>query len=132
MRILRVIAVLGAIVIMLGELYRSWGVDRPLVFVLDDMLAGAMMVSAAWLAGRETVARRAYFSAAWGVAVGLLYGSFFGKLYDPAGSQAGNFDIGTLTIVLGLAFVLAVGGLIASILLPRREATADSTMPPRS
>lgn len=121
MKALRIIAVLGAMAIMVGELYRSWGVGRPIAFVLDDMLAGAMMLSAAWLVRRETVARRAYFLAAWGVAVGMLYGSFFGKLFDPARATAGNFEIGTLTVLLGLAFSLAITGLVASILLPRRS-----------
>lgn len=118
MKALRIIAVIGALALMIGEIYRSWGVDRPVMFVLDDMFAGVMMLSAAWLVGRPTPARRAYFAAAWGVAVGMLYGSFFGKLLDPAAGEPGNFEIGTLTALLGLAFVLAIGGLIASIVLP--------------
>ena len=103
---------------MAGEIYRSWGVGRPLAFVLDDMIVGIMMLTASVLVARPTVARRAYFAAAWGAAAGMLYGSFFGKLFDPAKATPGNFELGTLTALVGFAFVLSVAGLVASILLP--------------
>ena len=48
----------------------------------------------------------------------MLYGSFFGKLIEPASSNSGNFGIGVLTFLVGLAFTTAVLGMIASILLP--------------
>ena len=118
MRVLRIIGMLGALALMAGEIYRSWGVGRPLAFVLDDMIVGIMMMTAAVLVARPTVARRAYFAASWGVAAGMLYGSFFGKVFDPANATPGNFDLGTLTALLGLAFALSVAGLVASILLP--------------
>lgn len=124
MKALRILGLIGAILLMAGEGYRSWGAGRPVVFWMDDMLAGAMMIAAAILVGHPTVSRRAFFSASWGVAVGMLYGSFFGKLYDPANSNPGNFSIGLLTWLVGIAFAIAIGGLIASILLPnpRRQA----------
>ena len=118
MKALRIIAIVGAMALMAGELYRSWGVGRPIPFVLDDLVVGSMMVSAAVLVGRETIATRAYFSAAWGVSAGMLYGSFFSKLYDPAKAVPGNMPLGLLVPLLGLAFALSVLGLIASVLLP--------------
>jgi hypothetical protein len=118
MKALRILGLIGAILLMAGEGYRSWGAGRPAVFWMDDMLAGAMMIAAAILVRRPTTSRRAFFSASWGVAAGMLYGSFFGKLYDPANSNPGNFPIGLLTWLVGAAFVIAIGGLIASILLP--------------
>ena len=118
MRLLRILGVIGAILLMAGEAYRSWGAGRPVVFWMDDMLAGTMMIAAAILVGRQSFATRSFFAASWGVAVGMLYGSFFGKLYDPANGHPGNFSIGLLTWLVGIAFVLAIGGLIASILLP--------------
>jgi len=115
---LRILGVICAVLLMAGEGYRSWGAGRPAVFWMDDMLAGSMMIAAAILVGRQTFATRSFFAASWGVAVGMLYGSFFGKLYDPAGSNPGNFSIGVLTWLVGAAFVIAIGGLVASVLLP--------------
>ena len=57
MRVLRLIGMLGALALMVGEIYRSWGVGRPLAFVLDDMIVGIMMLTAAVLVARPTVAR---------------------------------------------------------------------------
>jgi hypothetical protein len=115
---LRIIAIIGAIALMIGELYRSWGVGRPIPFVIDDLVVGAMMISAGVLVGHQTIATRAYFSAAWGVSAGMLYGSFFSKLYDPGNAVPGNMPLGLLILLLGLAFALSVLGLIASVLLP--------------
>jgi hypothetical protein len=118
MKTLRMIAVAGALALMIGELWRSWGVGRHPLFILDDMLAGGFMLAAAWAVRRDTKRNRAAFAAAWGVSAGMLYGSFFGKLIDPASSNAGNWDMGVLTALLGVAFVIALGGLWFSMTLP--------------
>ncbi len=115
MKALRIIAIIGALALMLGEAYRSWGVGRPVAFWMDDMLVGAMMIASAVAVGKPTVGTRAFFSASWGVATGMLYGSFFGKVFDPKNANAGNFDLGLLTALIGVAFVIAIIGLIASI-----------------
>lgn len=118
MRLLRIVAILGAILLMVGELWRSWGVGRPLVFVIDDQLVGLLMLISAWLVGTDTRRNRAVFSAAWGVAAGMLYGSFFGKLVNPGAAEPGNWDLGVLTALLGLAFAISIIGLWFSITLP--------------
>ncbi|NWP47716.1 hypothetical protein GY986_25045, partial [Escherichia coli] len=66
MKALRILGLIGAILLMAGEGYRSWGAGRPAVFWMDDMLAGAMMIAAAILVRRPTTSRRAFFSASWG------------------------------------------------------------------
>ena len=121
MKTLRILAIVGALLLMGGEAYRSWGVGRPVAFWMDDMLAGAMMIAAAIAVRRPTRATRSFFSASWGVAVGMLYGSFFGKLFDPAGANPGNFSLGILTALIGLAFAISIAGLVASIVLPDAE-----------
>ena len=85
------------------------------------MLVGTIMIAAAIMVGRPTRATRAFFSAIWGVAVGMLYGSFSSKLVNPAMAEPGNMPVGLLTALLGVAFALAILGLIASILLPDPE-----------
>lgn len=118
MRILRILAIVGALLLMGGEAYRSWGVGRPVAFWMDDMLAGAIMIAAAIAVRRPTPMTRSFFSASWGIAVGMLYGSFFGKLFDPASTDPGNFSLGILTALIGLAFAISIAGLVASIVLP--------------
>jgi hypothetical protein len=117
MKTLRIIAVIGALALMIGEAYRSWGIGRPVAFWMDDMLAGALMIAAAIAVGRPTIGSRAFFSGAWGISVGMLYGSFFGKVFDPSSSNPGNFDLGVLTILIGIAFAISIAGFLASIRL---------------
>jgi hypothetical protein len=118
MKLLRWISIFGALMLMFGELYRSWGTGRPLPFVLDDMFAGMLMLWAVHMTRRPSAVGRRFLAAAWGVAAGMLYGSFFGKLIDPVDSVPGNFSIGFLTAIVGFAFAVSIIGLIASIMLP--------------
>lgn len=119
MKALRIVAVLLALSLMIGELWRSWGVGRPVMFVLDDQLMGGFLIVAAWAVGDQTVRTRTAFSAAWGVVTGMLYGSFFGKVFEPATAQAGNWDLGVLTWLIGVAFLTSLIGLWFSMTLPR-------------
>lgn len=121
MSALRVAAVLLAASLMIGECWRSWGVGRPVMSVLDDQLMGGFLIAASWAVGNETVRTRAAFAAAWGVVAGMLYGSFFGKVFDPTKAQAGNWDLGVLTWILGVAFLTSLVGLWFSVRLPRRD-----------
>lgn len=120
MKALRIVAILLALSLMIGECWRSWGVGRPIMFVLDDQLMGGFMIAAAWAVRRETIRTRAAFSAAWGVVAGMLYGSFFGKVFEPAKAQAGNWNLGVLTMLTGIAFLGSVVGLWFSMTLPDR------------
>lgn len=120
MTILRIWAVLLALSLMIGELWRSWGAGREFVFVVDDQIMGAMLIVSAYLLKEQTVRRRAFFSAAWAFNVGMLYGSFFNKIISPENTNAGNWDFGILTALIGVAFLSAITGMIASILLPHQ------------
>lgn len=123
MKFLRVWAVLLALSLMIGELWRSWGAGREFIFVIDDQIMGVLLIWSAYLLKQETLRRRAFFSAAWAFNVGMLYGSFFGKIVRPEDSNPGNWDFGILTALIGLAFVSAIIGMIASILLPHQGQT---------
>ncbi|ABC64447.1 hypothetical protein [Erythrobacter litoralis] len=109
-----------ALSLMIGELIRSWGVGRPIMFVLDDFLAGGLLLAGAILMARPTAVRRGIFIGGWGVCAGMLYGSFFGKVFDPASANSGNFDLGVLTWLIGLAFAVSLVGLWGSIREPGR------------
>jgi hypothetical protein len=118
---LRLLAVLLALSLMVGEAWRSWGAGRPAYAWLDDQIMGAMLLAGAWAMARDTLARRAFFAAGWGVNAGMLYGSFFGKLFEPARTNAGNFDLGLLTWLVGLAFAVSIAGMILTITLPQQR-----------
>ncbi|MEL7032847.1 MAG: hypothetical protein AAGL97_12175 [Pseudomonadota bacterium] len=120
MTVLRIWAVLLALSLMIGELWRSWGAGREFVFVIDDQIMGAMLIVSAYLLKEQTVRRRAFFSAAWAFNVGMLYGSFFNKIISPENTNAGNWNFGILTALIGVAFLSAIIGMIASILLPHQ------------
>ena len=126
MALLRVVAVALAVSLMAGELWRSWGTDRQLVFVVDDMIIGVLLLAGAWAMTRDTVMRRALFCAAWGFSAGLSYSSFFGKLVAPAEVDSGNWNLSVLTVLVGLAFVTSVVGMVASIAIPTRSAPIES------
>ena len=117
-RLVRAAGVLLALSLMLGELWRSWGAGRPLVFVLDDFVFGLPLLVAAIL-GATTPWRRAFLAAAWGGNVGMLYGSFFTKVVEPGTVTAGNWNQAVLTGLIGVAFVVAIAGLAATLALPR-------------
>ena len=120
---LRITAALLALSLMIGELWRSWGAGRHWLFVFDDQWMGGFLLVAAWAVGRQTVASRAAFSAAWGVCAGMLYGSFTGKLVEPQAAQPGNWDLGVLTALIGVAFAVSLIGLWFSLRLPLEPAT---------
>jgi hypothetical protein len=109
---------LGA-ALMLGETLRSWGAGRHWLFVLDDFFIGVPLVLTAILVARPTVARRCAFSASFAATAGMLYGSFFGKLIDPASTDPGNMPVDLLTCLVGGAFFLSLLGLAGSITASR-------------
>ena len=122
MKALRWLGAIGAFALMIGELWRSWGAGRHILFILDDQFAGLLMLAGVWAMRRDSIRARALFASGWGVAAGMLYGSFFGKVIDPAGAQPGNWDVGVLTALLGVAFAISIGGLVACIAIPPDKA----------
>ena len=102
---------------MIGELVRSWGQGRNIIFVLDDFFIGVPLLLTAYFMGKPSFARHCAFSAAFAATAGMLYGSFFGKLIDLASPASSNIEIKLLTTLIGMAFVSSLLGLIASIYL---------------
>lgn len=113
--LLRIWAVVGALSLITGEAYRSWGVGRPVAFWMDDVLAGALLLVGAWAMRDPKPRACALFAGGWGVATGMLYGSFFGKVFDPAHANPGNFRLDVLVTLIGVAFFSALACFILSI-----------------
>ena len=110
--------------LMVGELIRSWGQDRNLLFVLDDFLIGVPLVASAVLMGNPSSSRSCAFSASFAATAGMLYGSFFGKLIDLSRPAQSNIEVGLLTALIGLAFASSLAGLTASIYLASKAPRA--------
>jgi hypothetical protein len=115
----RVWAILLGSFLMIGETFRSWGAGRHWLFVFDDFFIGVPLVVTAILVAKPTVARRCAFSASFAASAGMLYGSFFGKLVDPANIHAGNMSAALLTCLVGGAFFSSLIGLAGSITASR-------------
>ncbi len=127
--LLRFLAIGLSLSLMVGESIRSWGVGRPIMFVLDDFFAGGLLLLGAILMANPSWLRSNIFIAGWGACAGMLYGSFFGKVFDPASGNPGNFDLGLLTWLIGLAFVVSLIGLWGSILLQLPQRPSDGPPP---
>ncbi|NVE95179.1 hypothetical protein [Altererythrobacter lutimaris] len=102
--------------LMIGEVIRSWGVGRPIMFVLDDFFWGGLLLLGAILMAKPTRLRWGVFVAGWASCAGMLYGSFFGKVFDPASANAGNMELGFLTAIIGLAFFVSLIGLFFTLI----------------
>lgn len=118
MLILRIIAVIQALSLIIGETYRSWGAGRHWLFVVDDYWISGLLLLGALAMKTDSLRNRALFAAGWGANAGMLYGSFFGKLIEPSSSSPGNFGIGLLTWLIGLAWAVAVVRVVAKVMLP--------------
>lgn len=110
-----------AVLIMVGEVYRSIGDGRHIMFVLDDVFLGlAMFFSALWFT-KDTLPKRAFFAASWGAAAGGVYGSFFSKFLAEDAINSGNLNPTFLTAFLGVFFLISILGVILAIRLPYKD-----------
>lgn len=100
---------------MIGELIRSWGVGRPIMFILDDFFWGGLLLAGAIVMAQPTRVRWGIFVAGWASCAGMMYGSFFGKVFDPASANSGNLDLGFLTTIIGIGFVVSLIGLFFTL-----------------
>lgn len=90
MLILRIIAVIQALSLIIGETYRSWGAGRHWLFVVDDYWISGLLLLGAFAMKTDSLRNRALFAAGWGANAGMLYGSFFGKMIEPSSSNPGQ------------------------------------------
>ena len=117
MKFWRIIAVLLGTSLIVGELWRSWGVGRPILFVIDDIIMGGALIVSAVMLSSDTLSSRAFYASSWGLCAGMLYGSFFSKVVNPEKTVGGNWDASILTVLIGVAFAVSIAGLISSILV---------------
>ncbi len=114
--VLRLLGAGLALSLMIGEVIRSWGAGRPIMFVLDDFFMGGLLLIGAILMGSPSRIRWGVFVAGWASCAGMMYGSFFGKVFDPASANSGNFDLGFLTALIGVAFAVSLIGVWGTLI----------------
>jgi len=114
--LLRLLAVGLSLSLMIGEVIRSWGAGRPIMFVLDDFFMGGLLLIGAIVMAKPSRIRWGVFVAGWASCAGMLYGSFFGKVFAPSSANSGNFDLGLLTALIGMAFLGSLIGLTGALL----------------
>ena len=115
------ITIFLATINIFGEIYRSWGDGRNIVWILDDVLAGLLLIVAAIMFTKDTLTRRALFAAAWGVSLGMIYMSFFSSLLNGSEFNSGNLDWQFLLVVKAFIFLLCIFGVFAAVRLPFKK-----------
>jgi len=125
MKKFRFFTILVSVINIIGELYRSnigfGGDGRHIVWVLDDVISGVILIIAALAFTQDTPARRAFFAGAWGIGLGMIYPSFFASLHGGANFNSGNLDWQFLLGVKGFIFALCCSAVILAIRLPYGE-----------
>jgi len=108
------------IFLALAETCRRWG-DWPfLPFLLDDWIAGLLLVHGAVRARRDWATGRPYQVAGWGFTSGMMYMSFFGHLEHLSQPPEGGWvPHGALVGIIGVLFALALTGLGSTLLAAR-------------
>ncbi len=118
LRLSRNLAVLIGATTPVLETIRRWSTwtDYPPA-MLDDYLLGGLLLYGAWRVGKNAGDGQRFLSAAWGVALGMVFLSFFGQLYD---LRAGKVDPAPVPsewvlAIKGIGFLLVIIGLVGSL-----------------
>ncbi|HEY6230325.1 MAG TPA: hypothetical protein VIW64_03585 [Pyrinomonadaceae bacterium] len=114
----RKLALLGGILAPAAETIRRWSTwqESP-ANLFDDYILGAFLLYGFWRTGKNLADGQRVLAAAWGLACGFGYYSFFGQLnsmrlgeHDPAPIASG-WVLG----IKGVAVMLAILALIGSL-----------------
>ena len=125
----RRLAIVAGILAPLAETVRRWSTWRESpANLFDDYIMGAFLLYGAWRTGKDLHSGQRVLAAAWALACGFGYYSFFGQWqslrlgeHDPA-----PISSEWILLIKGIAFSLAIVALVVSLRrLPVDEAAAD-------
>jgi hypothetical protein len=124
----RFLALLLGIALPLTEAIRlrinAWG-NWP--FWANDYILGAFLLYAFWKTRRDYARGQSVLAAAWGLACGMLYMSFFSHLVRSRGPFSNtSLSNDLLTGLTGLGFAISIAGIVLSM---RRAAPAPAPVP---
>ncbi len=124
-RLSRNLAVFLGLIAPLLETIRRWSTwrrDPPSFF--DDFLVGGLLLYGAWRVSKNAISGQKFLVAGWGVALGMVYMSFFSQLrmmregmIDPA-PVASEW----VAVIKGVGFLIVIVGFITSL---RRVSVAE-------
>ena len=118
MRFSRTLAIVLGLLAPIADTVRSWNSWRdfpPALF--DDYLMGALLLSGAWVAGRNFHAGQRLLAAAWGFTCGLGYYSFFEQLrrYQLGEIDPAPISSASVLAIKGVGVLLAIAALLATL-----------------
>jgi hypothetical protein len=117
------LAVVFGVFLSVAEIARNWGNWEYWPFWLIDYIAVALLLAGGIAVIRGDRAGR-WLAAAWGFAVAMFYGSFFGHLHDVMNNTVDAADMPReprLTIVIGILFVATLIGFVLTLWPRKRE-----------
>lgn len=103
------------------ETIRRWsqlGDPRIWPAWLDDVLLGALLLLGARLTSKARHGNARYLAAAWGVACGMAYGSFFNQALRLDVPDPSRIPTIAVVILKGAGFALAIFALIGALKPP--------------
>ena len=114
----RRLAYIAGVAAPLAETIRRWHTWRqtPSNF-FDDYLMGALLIYGAWRTGRDVHNGQRFLVAAWAVACGFGYYSFFGQLQGISRNESDPAPIASMwvAVIKGVAWAVAILALIVSL-----------------
>ena len=95
--------------------WNSWQENPPALF--DDYVLAAFLLYGAWRVGRNAVDGQRFLAAAWGVAFGMVFLSFFGQLNALRLGEVDPAPVPSewVLAIKGLGFLLVTLGLVSSL-----------------
>lgn len=117
-RLSRYLALFVGIVTPILETVRRWSTwqENPAA-MFDDYVLGAFLLYGAWRVGKDAVDGQRFLTAAWGVALGMVFLSFFGQLNSLRLGETDPAPIASewVVAVKGIGFLIVMIGLISSL-----------------
>lgn len=95
--------------------FHQLGDLRVWPFWLDDFILGAALLSGALLTSRGRRENAKFLAAAWGIACGMAYGSFFATFQHLEAPDPGPLPTAWVATIKGVGSALAVVALIGAL-----------------
>jgi hypothetical protein len=121
----RRLALVFGIALPIVETVRRWqqlGDVRIWPAWFDDILLGAVLLYGVWRTSNDVETGRPWLAAAWGIACGVAYNSFFGQLAHLDEPDPSSLPPEWVVGIKGVGFVLAILALAGSL----RQAPPDN------
>ena len=95
--------------------WKTWTEYPPAM--LDDYFLGALLLYGAWRVSRNAVDGQRFLSAAWGVALGMIFLSFFGQIEAIMQGKTDSAPVSSewVAVIKGIGFLIVIVGSVTSL-----------------